>query len=31
MSAIETKELWKTYGRVQDLKGVSLRVEKGQI
>jgi ABC-2 type transport system ATP-binding protein len=28
---IETQELWKTYGRIEALKGVSLRVEKGQI
>ena len=31
MSVIETRELWKTYGRIEALKGVSLRVEKGQI
>ncbi|MBA4186839.1 MAG: ABC transporter ATP-binding protein [Planctomycetaceae bacterium] len=31
MSVIETRELRKTYGRIQALKGVSLRVEKGQI
>lgn len=31
MSVIETVELRKTYGRIQALKGVSLRVEKGQI
>ncbi len=31
MSVIETEELRKTYGHIQALKGVSLRVEKGQI
>lgn len=31
VSVIETKELWKTYGKIQALKGVSLKVEKGQI
>ncbi len=31
MSVIETRELWKTYGRIEALKGVSLKVEKGQI
>src|ERR1700745_3241176 len=31
VSVIETKDLWKTYGRIEALKGVSLRVEKGQI
>lgn len=31
MSVIETRELRKTYGRIEALKGVSLRVEKGQI
>ena len=31
MSVIETRDLWKTYGRIEALKGVSLRVEKGQI
>ena len=31
MAVIETRELWKTYGRIEALKGVSLRVEKGQI
>ncbi len=31
MAVIETKDLWKTYGRIEALKGVSLRVEKGQI
>ena len=31
MSVIETRDLWKTYGRIEALKGVSIRVEKGQI
>ncbi len=31
MAVIETRDLWKTYGRIEALKGVSLRVEKGQI
>jgi ABC-2 type transport system ATP-binding protein len=31
VSVIETEELRKTYGHIQALKGVSLRVEKGQI
>ena len=31
MSVIETHELRKNYGRIEALKGVSLRVEKGQI
>lgn len=31
MPVIETQELWKTYGRIEALKGVSIRVEKGQI
>jgi ABC-2 type transport system ATP-binding protein len=31
VSVIETKDLWKTYGRIEALKGVSIRVEKGQI
>jgi ABC-2 type transport system ATP-binding protein len=31
VSVIETRELRKTYGRIEALKGVSLRVEKGQI
>ena len=31
MSVIETHELRKTYGRIEALKGVSLKVEKGQI
>ncbi|MBN9122307.1 MAG: ABC transporter ATP-binding protein [Planctomycetes bacterium] len=31
MSVIETRDLRKTYGRIEALKGVSLRVEKGQI
>lgn len=31
MSVIETRELRKTYGRIEALKGVSIRVEKGQI
>ncbi|HEY1190599.1 MAG TPA: ABC transporter ATP-binding protein [Gemmata sp.] len=31
MAVIETAELRKTYGRIQALKGVSIRVEKGQI
>lgn len=31
MSVIETRELRKTYGRVEALKGVSIRVEKGEI
>lgn len=31
MSVIETRELRKSYGRIQALKGVSLQVEKGQI
>lgn len=31
MSVIETVELRKTYGKIQALKGVSLKVEKGQI
>lgn len=31
MSVIETHELHKSYGRIQALKGVSLKVEKGQI
>ena len=31
MSVIETHELRKSYGRIEALKGVSLRVEKGQI
>ncbi|MFM8273546.1 MAG: ATP-binding cassette domain-containing protein [Gemmata sp.] len=31
MAVIETKDLRKTYGRIEALKGVSLRVEKGQI
>lgn len=31
MSVIETRELRKSYGRIQALKGVSLKVEKGQI
>jgi len=31
VAVIETKDLWKTYGRIEALKGVSLKVEKGQI
>ncbi len=31
MSVIETRELRKSYGRIQALKGVTLKVEKGQI
>jgi ABC-2 type transport system ATP-binding protein len=31
VSVIETRDLCKTYGRIEALKGVSLRVEKGQI
>ena len=31
MSVIETRELRKNYGRIEALKGVSIRVEKGQI
>lgn len=31
MSVIETRELRKTYGRIEALKGVSIRVEPGQI
>ena len=31
MSVIETRELRKSYGRIEALKGVSIRVEKGQI
>src|SRR5947209_8089220 len=31
VAVIETHDLWKTYGRIQALKGVSIRVEKGQI
>ncbi len=31
MSVIETRELRKDYGRIQALKGVSLKVEQGQI
>ena len=31
MAVIETRDLWKTYGRIEALKGVSIRVEKGQI
>ncbi len=31
MSVIETRELRKTYGRIEALKGVSIKVEKGQI
>jgi ABC-2 type transport system ATP-binding protein len=31
VSVIETRELRKSYGRIEALKGVSLRVEKGQI
>ena len=31
MSVIETRELSKNYGRIEALKRVSLRVEKGQI
>ena len=31
MSVIETSELRKSYGRLEALKGVSIRVEKGQI
>jgi ABC-2 type transport system ATP-binding protein len=31
VSVIETRDLRKTYGRVEALKGVSIRVEKGQI
>jgi ABC-2 type transport system ATP-binding protein len=31
VSVIETQQLVKTYGRIEALKGVSLRVEKGQI
>jgi ABC-2 type transport system ATP-binding protein len=31
VSVIETHDLWKTYGRIEALRGVSLRVEKGQI
>jgi ABC-2 type transport system ATP-binding protein len=31
VSVIETRDLRKTYGRIEALKGVSLRVEKGQI
>ncbi len=31
MSVIEARDLRKTYGRVEALKGVSIRVEKGQI
>ncbi len=31
MSVIQTRELRKEYGRIQALKGVSIKVEKGQI
>jgi ABC-2 type transport system ATP-binding protein len=31
VSVIETRDLCKTYGRIEALRGVSLRVEKGQI
>ncbi len=31
MSVIETRDLRKTYGKIEALKGVSIRVEKGQI
>ena len=31
MAVIETRDLRKTYGRIEALKGVSIRVEKGQI
>ena len=31
MSVIETRELRKSYGKIEALKGVSIRVEKGQI
>lgn len=31
MSVVETRELRKSYGRIQALKGVSLSVQKGQI
>jgi ABC-2 type transport system ATP-binding protein len=31
VSVIETRELRKSYGRIEALKGVSIRVEKGQI
>lgn len=31
MAVIETRELRKTYGRIEALKGVSLRVEPGQV
>jgi ABC-2 type transport system ATP-binding protein len=31
VSVIETRELRKTYGKIEALKGVSIRVEKGQI
>src|SRR4029077_2416954 len=31
VSVIETRDLRKTYGRIEALKGVSIRVEKGQI
>ena len=31
MSVIETRDLSKNYGRIEALKGVTLRVEKGQI
>ncbi len=31
MSVIETRELRKSYGRIEALKGVSIRVEKGEI
>ena len=31
MLAVSTSELWKTYGRIDALKGVSLDVERGQV
>lgn len=31
MPVIETRDLWKKYGNIEALKGVSIRVEKGQI
>jgi ABC-2 type transport system ATP-binding protein len=31
VSVIETKELWKSYGTIEALKGVSIRVEPGEI
>ncbi|HYH69564.1 MAG TPA: ABC transporter ATP-binding protein [Urbifossiella sp.] len=31
MAVIETRDLYKTYGKIEALKGVSIRVERGQI